>query len=420
MIISYNFAMKKVAIIGAGAAGLTASVILARNNIKVDLFEQNTKNGKKILVSGNGHCNITNKFVSKSNYFSENLSFIEPTLKRFGYHELERFMNSIGILFSAKEDGRTFPLSYEAKSVVTAFEEALSLLDVTVFNECKIQSIQKEKNFTLTCKDKTYTDYDAVIVATGLLAYPQLGGNEDGLKFASAFGHTLIPTYPSLVGLHLHSSLHEELCGVKIDGEVTIYVDGLKEKTMQGDLLFTKYGISGLAIFDISQIASQALVNFQNVEISLNLLRDFNAQSLSAQILNLCKTLPENKTSTVLGAILPAKLVSVILKETRIDPNAKALHVNTKMVKTLINKLQNWKFKVTDTHGFSHAEVCGGGINTLEIDEKTFESKKTKNLYFVGEVLDVLGERGGYNFQFAFASGVLCAEAIAKNFSLKK
>jgi predicted Rossmann fold flavoprotein len=412
--------MKKVAIIGAGAAGLTASVILARNNIKVDLFEQNAKNGKKILVSGNGHCNITNKFVSKSNYISANPNFVEPTLKRFGYHELERFMNSIGILFSTKEDGRTFPLSFEAKSVVTAYEEALSLLDVSVFNECKIESIQKEKHFILTCKDKKYTDYDALIVATGLLAYPQLGGNEDGLHFASSFGHSLIPTYPSLVGLHLDSSIHEELSGVKMDGEVTISVDGFKEKTMQGDLLFTKYGISGLAIFDISQIASQALVNFQNVEISLNLLKDFNAQSLSTQILNLCKALPQNKISTVLGAILPAKLANAVLKETRIDKDTDALHVNTKMVKTLINKLQNWKFKITDTHGFSHAEVCGGGVDTTEIDEKTFESKKTKNLYFVGEVLDVLGERGGYNFQFAFTSGVLCAEAIAKDFSSKK
>ncbi len=412
--------MKKVAIIGAGAAGLTASVILARNNIRVDLFEQNTKNGKKILVSGNGHCNITNKFVNKSNYISQNPDFVEPTLKRFGYHELERFMNSIGILFSAKEDGRTFPLSYEAKSVVTAYEEALSLLDLTIFNDCKIESVHKDKNFTLTCKGKSYKDYDAVIVATGLLAYPQLGGNEDGLHFASIFGHSLVPTYPSLVGLHLDSSHHEELFGVKIDGEVTISVDGFKEKTMQGDLLFTKYGISGLAIFDISQIASYALVNFQNVEISLNLLKDFNPQSLSTQILNLCKTLPENKISTVLGAILPAKLAVAVLRETRIDANTKALHVNTKMVKTLINKLQNWKFKVTNTHGFSHAEVCGGGVNTLEIDEKTFESKKTKSLYFIGEVLDVLGERGGYNFQFAFASGVLCAEAITKDFSSKK
>jgi hypothetical protein len=416
--------MKKVAIIGAGASGLSAAIILARNGFKVDLFEQNAKNAKKILVSGNGHCNITNRFLDKSKYISENPNFIEATLKRFGYHELESFLHSIGILISSKTDGRTFPLSYEAKSVLTAFEEALSLLNVTIFNECRIKSLKKEKKFTLTCavpnaEGKDYTDYDALIVATGLLAYPQLGGNDDGIGFALSFGHTAIATYPSLVGLHLDSFKYEELAGVKIDGEVSIFVDGFKEKTVQGDLLFTKYGISGLAIFDISQIASKALINFQNVEISLNLLKDVNPQALSSQILNLCKTLPENKISTVLGAILPAKLALAFLKESKIETHTKALHVNTKMVKTIVNKLQNWRFKVSDTHGFSHAEVCGGGVNTLEIDEKSFESKKVKNLYFVGEVLDVLGERGGYNFQFAFSSGILCAEAISKEFSLK-
>ena len=409
--------MKKVAIIGAGAAGLSAAVTLARFGFAVDVFEKNAKNAKKILVSGNGHCNITNRFLDSSKYISENPNFIEPTLKRFGYHELERFMNSIGILFNTKDDGRTFPLSYEASSVVRAFEETLSHLNVTIFNECKIDSIQKKNSFTLTCKDKNYSAYDALIVATGLLAYPQLGGCDDGVHFAHSFGHTSIETYPSLVGLHLDSFRHEELAGVKVEGEVTLFIDGFREKTMQGDILFTKYGVSGLAIFDISQIASKALIDFCNVEISLNLLKNFNPQSLSTQILNLCKALPENKISTVLGAILPAKLASAVLKESKIETHTKALHVNTKMIKTLINRLQNWRFKVSDTHGFSHAEVCGGGVNTLEIDEKSFESKKVKNLYFIGEVLDVLGERGGYNFQFAFSSGILCAEAIQKDLS---
>ncbi len=404
--------MKKVAIIGAGAAGLSAAVLLARSGLHVDIFEQNAKNAKKILVSGNGHCNITNKFLESSHYISENPRFIEPTLKRFGYYELEHFMNSIGILFSAKEDGRTFPLCGEAASVVRAFEETLSHLGVTIFNECKIDSITKEHTFTLTCKEKKYGAYDALVIATGLLAYPQLGGCDDGVGFAHSFGHTSFPPYPSLVGLHLHPFAYEELAGVKVDAQLSIFVDGLKAKSVQGDLLFTKYGVSGLGIFDLSQIASHALINGSNVEIVLNLLKDGNAQSLTSQILQLCKMVPENKISTVLGALLPAKLASVVLKESRITAETKALHVNTKMVKTLINRLQNWRFKVSDTHGFSHAEVCGGGVNTLEIDEKSFESKKVKNLYFVGEVLDVLGERGGYNFQFAFSSAILCAEAI--------
>ena len=175
--------------------------------------------------------------------------------------------------------------------------------------------------------------------------------------------------------------------------------------------------MSGLAVLDISQIASKALLHCQNVEISLNLLSELNPQSIASQILNLCKAVPENKIETVLNGVVHSKLASMVLKAVNINADLLALHVNTKMVKSIINKLQNWRFKVVDTHGFTHAEVAGGGVDTCEIDEKSFESKKAEGLYFVGELLDVTGERGGYNFQFAFASGHLCAEAICKNFS---
>ncbi|MBU0632282.1 NAD(P)/FAD-dependent oxidoreductase [bacterium] len=407
--------MKKIAIIGAGAAGLTAAIVLARKNIKVDIFEQNDKNAKKILVSGNGHCNITNKNIATSNYISENPQFIEYTLKQFGFHELEKFMNSIGLLLFSKNDGKTYPLSYEAKSVINAFEETLQNLNVTIHNAHRVESITKDETFTLTCKEESYEGYNGVIVATGLKAAPQLGGNDDGLKFAAAFGHTIIESYPSLVGLHLDSSVHESLSGVKINGEATIYIDRLKEKTVRGDILFTNYGFSGLAILDISQIASKALLNHQNVDISLNLMSNFNPQSLSAQISNLCKIVPQNSIYTVLSGIVPTKLALSVLKETNIQSSLKASDVNTKMVKGIVNKLQNWRFKVIDTHGYKHAEVCGGGVDTLEIDAKSFESKKLKGLYFIGEILDVIGERGGYNFQFAFASGFLCAQEIAKS-----
>ena len=407
--------MNKIAIIGAGAAGLTAATILARNNIQVDIFEQNSKNAKKILVSGNGHCNITNKNIDTANYISDNPEFVEHALRRFGYHELEKFMNSIGLLLFSKEDGKCYPLSYEAKSVLSAFEETLANLDVKFFNDHRIDSVIKDETFTLTCKEKSYGGYDGLIIASGLKAAPQLGRNDDGVKFAHSFGHTVLELYPSLVGLHNDSVYNDMLSGVKISGEVSVYVDKFKEKSIKGDILFTAYGVSGLAVLDISQIASKALLNHQDVEISLNLISGFNPQSLSSQIVNLCKTVPQNSFLSVLSGIIPSKLATVILKETNIDPKMQAVHVNTKMIKGIINKLQNYRLKIIDTHGYKHAEVCGGGVDTYEVDAKSFESKKVKGLYFAGEVLDVIGERGGYNFQFAFASGYLCAQHIAKS-----
>ncbi|WP_345993813.1 NAD(P)/FAD-dependent oxidoreductase [Sulfurimonas sp. HSL-1716] len=411
--------MKKVAIIGAGAAGLTASVILAREGVQVELFEQNSKNAKKILVSGNGHCNISNKNIDVSNYISDNPQFAEYALKRFGFKELEKFMNSLGLLLFCKEDGKCYPLSYEAKSVLSAFEETLANLDVKIFNGHRVESITKDKCFTLTCNDneKRYGGYDALIVASGLKAAPQLGGNDDGLKFARSLGHTISEPYPSLVGLHSDSEHNGMLSGVKVRGRICVYVDRFKEKSIKGDILFTAYGISGLAVLDISQTASKALLNHQEVELSLDLISEFNPQSLSAQLLQLCKKVPQHSVLSLLSGIIPSKLAAVVLKEMKIQESMQALHLNTKMIKGIMNKLQNYRLRIIDTHGYKHAEVCGGGVNTNEIDAKSFESKKVKDLYFIGEVLDVTGERGGYNFQFAFASAHQCAKAVLNGFS---
>ena len=321
----------------------------------------------------------------------------------------------MGVPLFSKDDGRTYPLSYEAKTVCTAFEEHLNSLHVNIFYEHKIISIEKKNDaFSLICKNKKHDSYDAVIIATGSLAYPQLGGCDDGLIFAQKLSHTLTPTYPALVGLHLNSTFHALLSGVKLEAEATLYVDKEQKKSLYGDVLFTKYGISGLAILDLSTLASQALANYEHVEITLNLLSKHNTQSITSTLLNLCKTVGEHQIQTVLSGIVPAKLALAVLVALKIDPHTKAEQINTKIAKSIINKLQNWRFEVKGTHGYSHAEVCGGGIDTYEIDEKSFESKKMAGVYFVGELLDVTGERGGYNFAFAFASGYLCAQALCK------
>ena len=407
--------MKKVAIIGAGAAGLSAAVVLGREGFSVDVFEQNAKPAKKIAVSGNGHCNITNRNISPANYTTHNPEFVEKVLKRFGYKELEKFLQSIGILLFAKSDGKCYPLSYEAKSVIKAYEETLKELGVNFFYDKRIDSIEKTENYTLLCKEEKFEGYDEVIVASGLKAAPQLGGNDDALRFASAFGHNIIEPYPALVGLHTDSSYNEMLSGVKIHGEATLYIDRLKEKNVQGDILFTAYGVSGLAVLDISQGASLALSYAQDVQISLNLLHGQNPQSLTSQLTNLCKALPEHTFATLLGSIVPHKLALCVLQQSSLENSLKASQVNPKIIKGVMNQLTNYRLHITDTHGYKHAEVCGGGVDTTEIDVKSFESKKLQGLYFVGELLDITGERGGYNFQFAFASGILCAQHIAKS-----
>lgn len=394
---------KKTAIIGGGASGLLCSIFCAKNGVHVDVFEQNSKCAKKILVSGNGRCNITNTNLTCNDYFSQNPIFVEFALKQFGFVEFEKFCQSIGLLLDVKEDGRVYPLSNEAKSVASLLINYAKNLGVNFQTDTKITDIKKLLN-----------EYDSVVVATGSQAASHLGGNSDGVEFAKEVGHNIIPTYPSLVQLHLDSKVVKKMSGAKVDGEATLLINNKKELICKGDILFTDYGVSGFAILDISQSASVALMEHLHVSISINLLPAFNAQKLSSHINNVALNMPHFTILDILSGLVPLKIAQALLDELNISASTCADEINIKVAKRIANQLLNWRFKVSDTHGFRHAEVAGGGIDTAEINPKTFESLKQKNLYFCGEVLDVVGKRGGYNFAFAWASGYAAAKDITK------
>jgi predicted Rossmann fold flavoprotein len=396
--------MKKTAIIGGGASGLICAIFCARKGVEVDLYEQNSKCAKKILVSGNGRCNITNTNLTYNDYFSQNPLFVEFALKEFGFLEIEKFCHSIGLLLDAKDDGRVYPLSNEAKSVASLLINYAKNLGVNFHTDTKITDIKKLLN-----------EYDAVVVATGSEAASHLGGNSDGLEFAKEFEHNIVPTYPSLVQLHLDSKIVKKMSGAKVDGEVTLLINNKKELTSKGDILFADYGVSGFAVLDISQSASVALMDSSHVSISINLLPSFNAQKLSSHISSLALNMPQFTILDILAGLVPLKIAQALLEDLDILSSISADKINVKLAKKIANQLLNWRLEVTDTHGFRHAEVSGGGVDTTEINPKTFESLKKKNLYFCGEVLDIVGKRGGYNFAFAWASGHLAAKAISRN-----
>jgi hypothetical protein len=204
------------------------------------------------------------------------------------------------------------------------------------------------------------------------------------------------------------------MSGAKLNAEVTLILNGVKELSITGDLLFTNYGVSGFAILDLSQSASEALLNYQAVDITVNLLPAFGMQKLSQHIANLAIKMPNLTILDILVGLIPIKIANGLLEELQIKNNLKGKEIHTKLAKKIANQLLNWKFEVEETHGFRHAEVSGGGVDTSEVDEKTMMSKKCKNLYFTGECLDVVGKRGGFNFAFAWASGYLAAKNILK------
>lgn len=407
----------KIAIIGAGAAGLMAAITAKRlnKNLQIDVFDNNNGIGKKILASGNGRCNISNIDCKVSNYIGENPSFVEFALKQFDFNSFKKFCKSIGLLLDIKEDGKVYPLSNEAKSVVNLLNSAIQSLDINTIFETKITDIKKQNDkFVVISEDKEFEAYDKVLISSGLAAAPQLNATEEGMNIASNLGHSFNLTYPSLVGLHTDFENSSRIQGVKKVALVSLYIDGQKENEILGDILFTKYGVSGFAILDISQYAVYPLSLYQDVQIAINLFPNLSRNEVLGMVESLFKTLPNQEAVELLTGIVSNKLAPILLEISKTDKQSKAKDINAKQIRAIVNTLINWRFKITGTQGFKHAEASGGGVRTDEVDEKTYESKKCSGLYFAGEVLDIVGNRGGYNLQFAWASGCLVGKSIAK------
>ena len=407
----------KIAIIGAGAAGIIAAITAKRlnKNLHIDLFDANKGIGKKILASGNGRCNISNSKVTSKNYLGENPDFTSFALKEFDFKAFEKFCKSVGLLLDIKPSGKVYPLSNEAKSVTNLLELALKELDVNIHLESMITDIEKvEDKFNIKTQDNEYKAYDKVLISNGLGAAPQLNANESGLDFASKFGHSFNPTYPSLVGLKTDNTYNGKLQGVKKECNVSLYVNGNLEQEIFGDVLFTSYGVSGFAILDISQLAVLNLSQYQDVKIAINFFPKINRNDLSDQIQTLFKTIPSQKAVDIITGMVSNKIAPVLLDICKINIDTKAADINAKQIKALAYQLNQWKLKIIDTQGFGHAEASGGGVRTAEVDNKTYESKLCKGLYFAGEVLDIVGNRGGFNLQFAWASGYLVGKSLGK------
>ena len=407
----------KIAIIGGGAAGIMAAITAKRlnKNLQIDLFDANKSIGKKILASGNGRCNITNTNITSKNYIGENPDFTTFALKEFDFKAFEKFCKSVGLLLDVKESGKVYPLSNEAKSVTNLLQLCLEDLGVNIFSEHFVKDIEKiDDKFAIKTDEFEYKDYDKVLISNGLGAAPQLNASESGLDFASKFGHSFNPTYPSLVGLQTDAIYNSKLQGVKKECNVSLFVNGNLEQEIFGDVLFTSYGVSGFAILDVSQLAALNLSSYQDVKIAINFFPKINKNDLADQIQSLFKTAPNQKAVDILTGMVSNKIAPVLLDICKISLNTKASEINAKQIKAIAYQLNQWKLKVIDTQGFGHAEASGGGVRTVEIDNKTYESKLCKGLFFAGEVLDIVGNRGGFNLHFAWASGYLVGKSLVR------
>ncbi len=402
-----------VVIIGAGASGLVTAIVSARQGKKVLVLEKNSKIGKKLLATGNGKCNITNQRPTLERYYSKNPKFIAQVFDGYNYQMVKQFFKSIGLELIEAKEGKVFPMSLQASSVVELLVAECEQLGVKIISKTEVTDIYKLNNGYKIIHTFGVEKVNSLVIATGHISAPQLGGVDSGLSFAKKMGHRVIKSFPTLVQLISPMKNLKEMAGVKVESKVTLRLKNGKRVEKRGDVLFTSYGISGLAILDISRFVMEELLSNKKVILEIDLMPKMSRE----QLFSLMKKSLVKKSSKPLEIWLQGfinkKLISPILKSLKLeDETVGWLLSNIKYLEKIVDKIKLFNFEINGSRGYKGAEVATGGVDTREINPNTMESKKYKNLYFTGEVVDVDGDRGGFNLHFAWVSGLRAGEAL--------
>lgn len=404
--------MSRVAIIGAGASGLVCAIEAARKAHQVTVFEKNSKVGRKILATGNGRCNISNENITLSRYHGEAPHAAKEALRRFDTSMGKAYFRALGLEMREGEEGRLYPMSHQASSVVDMLLHEARSLGVHFCLECEVTEIKKNgAAFVVQTKEQQQT-FDVCVIATGSVAMPTLGSSGSGYGFAKALGHNVIEPYPSLVQFISDEPHLKEASGVKMDAGVELYIGNQKRQSVQGDMLFTTYGLSGSAILDVSRAASKAFVEGERVHVVLDLLPTLSREALTSLLQKRMSIAKEKSLSLWLEGIIPKKLAHFIIQNTKLGHIKEASMLGAKEIKKIVFALKALRVDICATKGFESAEVCAGGVDVRELDAKNLMSQKMKNLYFCGEVLDIDGDCGGFNLHFAWASGYLVGQSL--------
>ncbi|MEL0632177.1 NAD(P)/FAD-dependent oxidoreductase [Pseudoalteromonas carrageenovora] len=382
-----------VIVIGAGAAGLMCAAQAGYRGRSVTVLDMGKKPGRKILISGGGRCNFTNENASPENYLCGNPHFVKSCLSRYTQHDFIELVDRHGLAYHHKTLGQLF-CDNSAQDIVDILLTECEWAGVNIKLRSEVLSVTKtDSGYSVTTEQETLT-CESLVIASGGLTMPKLGASPIGYKIAEQFGLKVLPTMAALVPFTLHQhdkGRFEGLSGISIPCEVSSE-DGTVFKE---NILFTHRGLSGPAILQISSFwrAGQA--------VTINLLPELD---LKQQLADWRETQSQKSLKNSLATILPKRFIE-ILHESKAIPDCNINQLTHAQIDELVNYIHAWKIKPNGTEGYRTAEVTLGGVDTDELSSKTFEAKKAKGLYFIGEVTDVTGWLGGYNFQYAWSCG---------------
>ncbi len=408
---------RDIAIVGAGAAGLATTIFIRRldRTVRVRLIDGARRPGAKILVSGGSRCNVTNVHVTERDFHGGSRTAIRQVLRALPVPQTLQFFAEIGVPLHEEPNGKLFPDSNRSRDVLEALLTECARLGVERLDGCRVSALTHEaERFVLESSQGT-VHASQVVLATGGQSLPKSGSDGTGFALARALGHQVVPPVPALVPLLLDANghlPHAALSGVSHDAEIAVWVDGRVTARVQGALLWTHFGISGPAALDVSRHWTRAVQEGRTVALTLSVYPGLTFDSADTHLVALVAARPRATLQTVLAQDLPAALVSVVLQALQIDAAMPARALSRDGRKRLAHALAEWTLPIVGSRGYNYAEVTAGGVALQEVNAKTMESRVCPGLFLVGEVLDVDGRLGGFNFQWAWASAATAARGL--------
>ncbi len=406
------------AIVGGGAAGLMAAIAAAqeaegnRRKIKIVVLEGNSRIGKKLLATGNGRCNLTNLLVSKEHYHGD-VSCLDLMLKEYTpQHILARF-ESLGLLCREREEGRVYPYSLQASAVLDVLRYQLDRYGIEIVCDFTVTKIQRDAKRFVLASAQDGICAERVILATGGMAYPQLGANGSGYKVIESLGHRIVKPYPALVQLKTDPKRAKPLKGARNSAEAALLINGKQVKTVSGEVQFTENGLSGICIFELSRVAGENLP-LQRVEVSLDLMPEYSEQQIFLFLKNRKQGLQTLPTAELLSGMVNKLVGAEIIRQTLPHSPKLARELQLKELSAVANAVKNFIFPVTGTLSWKDAQVTAGGVSLSEVDEN-LQSEFCPGLYLAGELCNIDGDCGGYNLHWAWSSGIQAGRAAAKS-----
>ncbi len=402
--------MFDIAVIGAGAAGMAAAISAARENsdLKTAVIDAMPITGKKILATGNGRCNLSNKNAASHEYRGKD--FAEFALKKYDVEYTLDFFKSLGLYTVTDSEGRIYPMSMTAASVSDALRLELVRLGITVITGERVKSVIKSGDFFVI---DGRLRAKKVIIACGGKASPSQGSDGSGFEILSSLGHKIITPLPALVQLTSENKIVRSFKGIRVKGNMSLFANDKNIGVVGGEILFTEYGLSGIASMDAQRILCEHIKK-EKCHICIDLIPSMSEKDICFALKNLASHDPKRKSENLLTGLLPKKIGQGLIKCLYIKNDCPVCEIKDEDFTRLSGLIKNFKVYISSYKGFENAQITRGGADISEFCKETLESLKIKGLYCVGEVLDVDGACGGFNLQWAWSSGICAGISAAK------